>query len=623
MRRRVVTYRVRLLLQMLFIVGISLLLIQLLFLKDHTIIQILPRVLLPNSYTYVDQSSVIYHNDNKILFLRQKENEKLQRKLLNETTLSKKVKEKNTDNEKNNIKAKNNNNKDKQGNKGNNNNIEMDIINKNGNNKEKDNQDNIKVKENNKNKNKTEQYIIYKFNQTSNTYKINDFVRKSILFQNENDMSSFYTGNMSIHNPNPGSYHTVYGAPIYLTSAHGRFGNEPENKTFYNGSHKNLYSEMFFSNTSGSTKGQVNFISLTGWMHESLLQEELLCCLLLKNQSVVSFTNQRRMIWYQVRKQPLFATKSYCPIPPELQPEKPIGASLSLPPYGCNLRMFLKIQYPEIRKPGSLAFCAKIAYGTLSPNSLIEWLELHRFVGVDRVMLYYYNLNFEAMSVLKHYVQEGFVGLQPFDIPQPDDPVRQVGEKAAQPFIDEQVAVYDCLEKLKGFNFVGIIDFDEIMYTGITYKHNLKTLFRYLTRRYADASGFNFKTEIFITDWLSDAHPSLNLTVLDTDKTGKLWYPQFAYRTAPMVDRVKNVFNTERVVLDSVWTHNYTSLPGYKRYTISSKLGCVKHFRSCREKWMVDGKCTGLRKYKDNTIGEILNNLKNTIREKRYRILGP
>ena len=592
------TYRAKCLLQILFIVGSALLLIQVLFINKSTI-QILPRFLLPNSYTYVDQSSVVYHNDNKILVLRQKEREKLYKQLFDEMTLSRKEQEKNN-NKKNNSKEKNNN-------------------------KEKNNtiDKNIKEKENNKNKTKTEQYIVYKFNRTTRTYKMNDFVRNSILFQNDNDMSSFYTGNMSIHNPNPGSYHTVPGSPIYLTSAHGRFGSEPENMTFYNGSFKHLYNDMLFFNNSGSTKGLVNFISLTGWMHESLLQEEMQCCLLLKNQSVVSYMNERRMIWYQVRKQPLFATKSYCQIPRELQAEKPVGASLSLNPYGCNLRIFMKIQYPEIRKRGSLGFCAKIAYGTLSPNRLIEWLELHRFVGVDKVMIYYYNLNTEAMSVLRQYVEEGFVGLQPFDIPQPDDPVRQVGEKAAQPFIDEQVAVYDCLEKLKGFNFVGIIDFDEIVYTGVTYKHNLKTLFKYLTRRYPDASGFNFKTEIFITNWMAEANSSTNASSLKTDTSNSLWYLQFAERTAPMVDRVKNIFNTERVVLDSVWTHNYTSLPGYKRYTISSKLGCVKHFRSCRDIWMVDGKCVGLRKYKDDTIGYIMDNIRNTIREKRYLILGP
>ena len=195
--------------------------------------------------------------------------------------------------------------------------------------------------------------------------------------------------------------------------------------------------------------------------------------------------------------------------------------------------------------------------------------------------------------------------------------------KAAQPFIDEQVAVYDCVERLKGFNYVGIIDFDEIVYTRITYKHNLKPLLKYLNHRYPDASGFSFMTEIFVTDWFSGANSSCNSSSPETDTSTKLWYPQFVNRTAPMVDRVKNIINTDRVVLDSVWTHSFTSLPGYRKYTISSSLGCLKHFRSCREKWIDDGKCFRLRKYKDYTVANLVRNIRNTIHQKRKMTLGP
>ena len=40
--------------------------------------------------------------------------------------------------------------------------------------------------------------------------------------------------------------------------------------------------------------------------------------------------------------------------------------------------------------------------------------------------------------------------------------------------MDEQVVVYDCIEKLKGYNFVGIVDFDEFVYSRISHKHSLK-----------------------------------------------------------------------------------------------------------------------------------------------------
>lgn len=319
--------------------------------------QILPRVFLPNSYTYIDRSSVIYHNDNKILLLNKKGSSKILSKQ-NKTALKEK-----------------------------------------------------------KNKTKTDQYVIYKFPKRVPELTVKDYVLKSNLFQHKDDLTSFYNGNISIHNPNPMAYHTVFGTPIYIISAHGRTGAQPENMTFYNGSFKDLYTKSLFPNVSAVRP--VTFISITAWMNESLLQEDLNCCLLLKNQSVMSARNRRRMLWYQVKKQPLLATKSYCSVPRKLQSDKIIGASISLPPYDCDLRVFMKVQYPEIRKRGSLAFCSKIAYGPLGAERLIEWLELQRFVGVDRVMIYFYNLNIDAMRVLRKYKRDGFVDLQPFDYPQP------------------------------------------------------------------------------------------------------------------------------------------------------------------------------------------------------------
>ena len=328
-------------------------------------LQILPKVFLPNSYTYIDRSSVIYSNNNKLLVLNRDKSNKVYREQLAGKKQS--------------------------------------------------------LPKPKKNKSKPIQYVIYKFNRSLKGYKIKTFKHEIILFQYPDEQTSFYNGNMTIHNPNPMSYHSVDGSNIYITSAYARYGAEPENRTWYNISHGELrdYGTNPTTLPNSSMSDTIKFISITGWMAEPLIDKPLHCCLLLKNQSVISYLNPRRMMWYQVRRQPLFAAKSYCPIPLELTPQRPVGASLSLPEYDCYLRMFMQIQYSEIRRRNTLAFCAKIAYGGLPANRLIEWLEIQRYVGVDKVMIYYYNLNNVTMRVLKGYVDEGFVTLQPFDFPQP------------------------------------------------------------------------------------------------------------------------------------------------------------------------------------------------------------
>ena len=54
------------------------------------------------------------------------------------------------------------------------------------------------------------------------------------------------------------------------------------------------------------------------------------------------------------------------------------------------------------------------------------------------------------------------------------DPKRDVGQKQGQPYSDEQVATYDCIERLKGYNYVAVIDVDEYIYARNAKDHNLK-----------------------------------------------------------------------------------------------------------------------------------------------------
>ena len=55
-----------------------------------------------------------------------------------------------------------------------------------------------------------------------------------------------------------------------------------------------------------------------------------------------------------------------------------------------------------------------------------------------------------------------------------DDFKRYVGQKEAQPFIDEQVVLYDAMERLRAYTYVAVIDVDEIIYARTSPQHNIK-----------------------------------------------------------------------------------------------------------------------------------------------------
>lgn len=72
-------------------------------------------------------------------------------------------------------------------------------------------------------------------------------------------------------------------------------------------------------------------------------------------------------------------------------------------------------QFPK--KNNSIALCPKLIYGNYSAERLIEWFEFNKLMGVDKIMLFTYNVVKEVRKVLEHYEQEGLLVTRPFAIP--------------------------------------------------------------------------------------------------------------------------------------------------------------------------------------------------------------
>ena len=267
------------------------------------------------------------------------------------------------------------------------------------------------------------QYFIYTFQDARNEHKVTTFKPTPILHEHLEDPVSSYNGNMSVHSPNPMAFLPVAGAKIYMMSAFEGFSiiNKTSGQPNVTDDRMSFYdiNTNKYDKADKALVGQKH-IGINAWLVYDLVQENLTCCVLLKNKSVISYLSTQRIAWYMCKKQPLMATKVFCPIPDRVPfGEEPVGILLAPPALGCYSRIFMKIEHAKKREQYSLAICAKLAYGELSAHRVIEWMETQRYLGVDKVIYYFYNLNKETMKVLKHYMKEGFVDLLPFDIPQP------------------------------------------------------------------------------------------------------------------------------------------------------------------------------------------------------------
>ena len=96
----------------------------------------------------------------------------------------------------------------------------------------------------------------------------------------------------------------------------------------------------------------------------------------------------------------------------------PDGVSIDILQIPCRsgIHSYITPFYPQ-RQPGTtIALGTKIAYGNISPELIIEWMETYKFLGVDKVVTYYVqDLNPSALQVLQYYAVEGSLDLYLFE----------------------------------------------------------------------------------------------------------------------------------------------------------------------------------------------------------------
>ncbi|CAG5126321.1 unnamed protein product, partial [Candidula unifasciata] len=125
----------------------------------------------------------------------------------------------------------------------------------------------------------------------------------------------------------------------------------------------------------------------------------------------------------------------------------------------------LPILHPQ-PVPNSVCVCLKITYGDLKPEKVIEWFEYTRHMGTTKVFTYYAEVTPRVLKVLQYYQSIGFLEMLPMEASVSAD-----GQKRtlAQPrfeqqaWVDEVMAANDCKYRMAKYDFIIIMDMDEII----------------------------------------------------------------------------------------------------------------------------------------------------------------
>ncbi len=223
------------------------------------------------------------------------------------------------------------------------------------------------------------------------------------------------------------------------------------------------------------------------------------------------------------------------------------------------------VEFPA--KPNTIiefGICLPVAYGDPGLYRLVEWFEMHKLLGVGRVVIYNQTLDEPSSAVLFHYERQGYVDKE--------DPYSTHDMR-----VRNCLSVTDCLYRnLYTFKYIISIDLDE----GIVprFLHTIPELLALIKRNQADnisVASYKFRN----VNWPAD---TILKSELDESKPDQLHYLRYRQRQKvnPIEYHMKHIMDPMGCAV--LYQHScLATVEGYDtlELIVNPTLGNLYHYR--------------------------------------------
>ncbi|XP_053375256.1 uncharacterized protein LOC128547235 [Mercenaria mercenaria] len=316
-------------------------------------------------------------------------------------------------------------------------------------------------------------------------------------------------------------------------------------------------------------------ITVLSWQTENVVEETFKCCILQgKNHVMASKSTRSHQCCYNMGL--LRARRIECPLVGEFS--KLTGVSLAKWNMSCptdKLYYITPTVLDPVLKKNKWAVCNKYFYGP-GPNArlLVEWFEIHRFVGVDKFTIHYEStINSTTKKVLQFYQKKGLAEVLHIDAPFKDKIKRHSHYPRYVLFNDEQIGLWDCRERHKYYEFSADIDSDEFILPKVIKENATKNILTETFRK-NPVGAVTFYTHIHMTSW----EP--------TNATHPLFIGQYEISTEPLIEAPKNMYMPSRMNSGEGTIHTVNPAQGFTRIFLDPGKAAIHHFRPCRSSWL-------------------------------------
>jgi hypothetical protein len=173
------------------------------------------------------------------------------------------------------------------------------------------------------------------------------------------------------------------------------------------------------------TQAQMSMIVVSGWELNQNQSSNFICCHMMENGTVIPISSSEKRDWLYLGMAKLQAKQYTCNTINNNSRTKlmTIESPGSMCPTDTKYYTVVETVLPNSKvyqrnRNKTIAVCSKLAFGSLDARRLIEWFEVHRLFGVDKVFSYLYKLNSSAKKVFEYYENLGMVETRDFYLPE-------------------------------------------------------------------------------------------------------------------------------------------------------------------------------------------------------------
>ncbi|PVD21580.1 hypothetical protein C0Q70_17378 [Pomacea canaliculata] len=271
-------------------------------------------------------------------------------------------------------------------------------------------------------------------------------------------------------------------------------------------------------------------------------------------------------------KQEVLGVVYQCHVP--ISPQNLTGIRVTMTPdSACPVEdvYYLPVYIPEVVK-GGLAICGKVAFGgLLDPVKLVEWFEMQKLLGVDKIQILDFDNSVNVKKVFQYYQETGLLAMFPLKLPgRPwgrgfTDKTRVLYQLAQ----DEDFSILECRLRLAGYDYVMGIDMDEIILPRNTM--SLKPYFQKIFGPNPRLAAVYFHVQFFVEEFGPE------------DKDAPLHVLRYLKSTPARWECQKYTYMPARA--DQGSTHSISPFPGFTTTRASPREAVIHHYRHCPQGW--------------------------------------